>query len=128
MQIQGSVLYVELDEDSLDGLSQLIELEGFRVFRAASFDVAKEILEENKIHLILTGLIILPDDRHRGVNFVNDPAYSSIAKVVTLFDLDDQLARQLKGNDSVIGFSYMVDKDRLYKLMMTLKSYFYSIL
>lgn len=120
MQKQRHILYIENDEDELHSLAELIEFEGFRVSKAAIAETAREILQENQIHLMLIRIDWPPYGEPDILKLVNDSIYLGIPKVIILIERDEIIDHLLKDNSSIVDFSYMLDPQRLKKLMAVL--------
>ena len=127
---QNHILYIEDDEDERNALSELITMEmlelcDIHISKVATFEEARAILQETQVDLILIDIHASSTDEnhHIGLDLVNDPTYSSISKIVIMIDIDDRVNSALKGNVSMVGFSYRCDPQRVGKLVITLKKH-----
>ncbi|MFP4093811.1 MAG: sigma-54-dependent transcriptional regulator [Cyclobacteriaceae bacterium] len=67
MDIQGKTILIVEDEDNLRSLlSKILALEGFKVLEAADVSAAKDVLDREIIHLVITD-VMLPDSN--GIDF-----------------------------------------------------------
>lgn len=125
MPRQNHILYVEHDEYERMALAELIEIEGFRVYQAASLEGAVASLRSNSIDLLLIN-VSLPASQTEGysaLRLVNDTTYKKLPKILVLVDEDMQIKEAVRPNPSVIDFYYKGDPQRLNKLFRTLRNY-----
>lgn len=119
--MRNHILYIENDQDEMESLAELIELDGFRVSKAATIEVARKILADDQIHLILIDIYTSEHmGDYSGLKLVNDPLYESIPKIAIIIDPSDPRATTLKNISSVVHISYKQDPKRLQKLMAAL--------
>jgi DNA-binding response OmpR family regulator len=81
----GTILHIENNPSFQDTYAELLEIEGYRVLKAPSLSAAYQLLNDHIVHLALVDLRMRDDndpDDESGLEFVRDPQYEALPKIV----------------------------------------------
>lgn len=125
--MKSQILYVEKELDIPNPEIELLSRTRFLVRRATTLEQANEVLQDEDIGIILIDLYMTSDPEwgNNCIEFIDDPCYKDIAKIVIDVERDALGVRYktLEMNSSVVHFHYKVEPDRHNKLMTVLQKH-----
>ncbi len=95
-----NILIADNDYDFLDTRAEYLRNAGYQVFRAYSYEEAKNILNTTQVHLAIIDIRLVDDNDERdtsGLTLAKDPSYISVPKIIVTNFPTYQVVREALG-------------------------------
>jgi DNA-binding NtrC family response regulator len=92
----GTILILDDDRFILDSLGEFLEMEGYRVLTAGTFDQARNLLERNTVQLMITDMNMPSIDGMGVLRYLHEHFPQTVAIVITAFGSIDSAVDAIK--------------------------------